>query len=373
LAQIIIRKGHDIQIAGVPKKEVAIPLQPISIALHPTEFKYIKPKLLIKEGDHVKIGSPLFYDKCNPDIRWASPATGDIAAVHYGPRRSIQKILIKLDKHEESLEFKRFDSEAILSSSREIIIDHILSAGLWPVIRQRPFNKVANPKETPSSIFISCVNSAPLTADLDLVMRNKQATFHAGINALSRITDGQVNVVVGDTSTSETFMDIPHAETHSITGPHPAGNVGIQIHHIDPLKPGKLIWTVDAQFVLTLGTLFLKGVFDPGIVVAVGGPGVKNPIHFQSRIGAAVKSLVKDRLKDGNYRLISGDVLTGETIDWDDHLHFYHTCVSIIPESDKREFLGFLRPGSSKTRYSLTNAFLFFSSSLISFYNITKW
>jgi len=367
MQQLKIKKGHDIQIAGVPKKELEIPGKSQTVAIHPIEFRYIKPKLLVKEGDNVKIGTPLFFDKRNPDIKWASPGAGKITAIHYGPRRVIEKLIIELDKDEESVQLPVMDTGQILESSKEQITDQILKAGLWPMIRQRPFNKVANPSDKPSSIFISCFNSAPLTVDLDIALRNRQSTFNTGIAALSRLTNGDVHVCVNENSISETFMDMPHAKTHSISGPHPAGNVGIQIHHIDPLKPGKVIWTVDAQHVVTLGRLFLKGVFDPSIIMAVGGTAVNKPTHLKTRIGTAIEPLIKDRLTDEQRRFISGDVLTGNTNNKDGHVFYYHTSVSVLPETNEREFLGMLRFGTGKSRYSLTRAFGSFRRSLFPF------
>ncbi len=367
MSQVNIKKGHDIQITGVPKKELEIPRQSQTVAIHPTDFRYIKPKLLVKEGDKVKIGTPLFFDKRNPEIEWASPGAGKVAAIHYGPRRVIEKILIEIDEDEESVELPVMDTAQILESPKEKITEQILNVGLWPMIRRRPFNKVANPATSPSSIFVSCFNSAPLTVDLDVALRNRQSAFRAGIAVLSRLTEGDVHVCVGENSISETFMDIPHAKTHSISGPHPAGNVGIQIHHIDPLKPGKIIWTVEAQHVVTLGRLFLKGVFDPSIVMTIGGPAVNKPTHFKTRIGTAIQPLIKDRVNDEPNRFISGDVLTGKTNDKDGHVSFYHSCVSVLPESDEREFLSMLKLGSGKSRYSLTNAFSSFQRSLFSF------
>ncbi len=367
MSQINIKKGHDIQIAGVPKKELEIPERTQTVAIHPTEFRYVKPKLLVKEGDNVKIGTPLFFDKHHPDIKWGSPGGGKVTTIHYGPRRVIEKIIIEIDKNEETIQLPVLEITQILESSKEKITEQILNAGLWPMIRQRPFNKIADPAAKPSAVFVSCYNSAPLTVDLDVALDNKRSAFNAGIAVLSRLTNGDVHVGVSEQSISDTFMDIPHAKIHSISGPHPAGNVGIQIHHIDPLKPGKIIWTVEAQHVVTLGRLFLEGVFDPSIVMTIGGPAVNKPTHLKTRIGTAIQPLISDKLNNVPNRIISGDVLTGKTNDKDGHVYFYHSSISVLPESDKREFLSMLKLGSGKSRYSLTNAFSSFRRSLFPF------
>ena len=367
MARIIIKKGHNIQISGVPSLDLVNAGQTVSVAYLPEEFRYIKPKLLVNEGDTVKIGTPLFFDKKIPDVKWAALGSGKISAIHYGQRRVIEKIIIVVDKNEETLEHAYYDHQEITNLTNDQVKDQLLNAGMWPLIRQRPFNKIANPRDLPDSIFISCYNSAPLSVDLDVALRNRRSSFQAGITALSKLTEGKVNVVVDENSTSDTFKDLQHAETHLISGPHPAGNVGIQIHNINPLTPRKVIWTVNVQHVVTIGRLFLKGIFDPSLIIAIGGPGVKNPIHLKSRMGASIQSLVTDRLHDVSHRMVSGDVLTGSTVDKDDFIHYYNSAVASIPHSDKRTFLGMLHPGSSKSHYSLTHTYFKFGTSTFPF------
>lgn len=358
MARISIKKGHDIRIVGKPIPEIQPSKSVRTVALHPNEFRYVKPRLLVKTGDQVKIGTPLFFDKKAPTVKWSSPGSGKIAAIHFGHRRVLEKIVIELDKNEEHESFKKFDHKEITKLSRDEVAGQILQAGLWPLIRQRPFNKIANPGAIPAAIFISCYNSAPLAVDLDLALRNRKPIFQAGVSALAKLTHGPVNIIVNDQAVSDTFNNIEHAVTHSISGPHPAGNVGIQIHHIDPLKPKKVIWTVEAQFVVTLGNLFLKGQFDPQIVVTVGGPSAVNPVHLESRIGSDLQSITEGHIVAKPARIISGDVLTGIEKDAQDHLGFYHTSVAIVPHADEREFMGMLKLGSYATRYSLTNTFM---------------
>lgn len=358
MARIKITKGHNIRIAGKPAANIIQGDTPGTVAYQPVEFRYIKPKLMVQEGDVVKLGTPLFFDKRNPEVKWASPGGGTVKAIHFGPRRVIEKIIIELDKHEESEQYNSYSHQEIAALTKEAVRTQILDSGLWPMIRQRPFNKIADPNSEPSSIFISCINSAPLSVDLDIALRNRRSSFQAGVNALSRLTEGKVNIVVSDDSLTDTFIDVENAETHYISGPHPAGNVGIQIHHIDPLKPNKVIWTLSAQQVVTLGRLFLKGVFNPSVVMAVSGTGVNEPTHVKTRVGTSIKSLLNGKLKDGSLRIISGNVLTGSISDMDGYVGYYQTTISVIPNSEEREFLRMLKPGSAKTRYSLTNTFL---------------
>ncbi len=194
MARIIIKKGHNIQISGVPSLDLVNAGQTVSVAYLPEEFRYIKPKLLVNEGDTVKIGTPLFFDKKIPDVKWAALGSGKISAIHYGQRRVIEKIIIVVDKNEEALEHAYYDHQEITNLTNDQVKDQLLNAGMWPLIRQRPFNKIANPRDLPDSIFISCYNSAPLSVDLDVALRNRRSSFQAGITALSKLTEGKVNV-----------------------------------------------------------------------------------------------------------------------------------------------------------------------------------
>ena len=358
MADIQIKKGHDIRITGVPKREILKTPTSKCVAIRPVDFRNIKPKLYVKEGDTVKIGSPLFFDKKNPTVTWASPGCGTISEIKYGPRRVIEQIVVQLDTQEEAVAHTTYAPGEISSLNRIIITESIQQGNLWPFIRQRPFNKIVNPEDTPRDIFISGINTAPLTVDLDLTLSDKQVPFQAGINMLRQLTSGSVHLTIGKNSTCETFTALQNVELHRITGPHPAGNVGIQIHHIRPLKPGDIVWTVQAQHVATLGNFFLTGKFDPTILISVGGPSVENPIHLKTRIGVQLETILKHNVVGKNNRFISGNPLTGTETELDGFLGYYDTTVSVIPEGRERKFLGMLAPGSSKSQYSLSKTFL---------------
>jgi Na+-transporting NADH:ubiquinone oxidoreductase subunit A len=308
----------------------------------------------------VQIGSPLFFDKTNPSVKWASPANGTVKTIQFGARRIIEKIEIKVDGS-ESIQGQVFTSEQLTSANRTTILNRILEANLFPLIRQRPFNKVANPKDFPRDIFISAVNTAPLSVDLDPVIESEKAAFQAGVTALSKLTDGSVVV------TSKKAMELQHAEVQTISGPHPAGNVGIQIHQSKPIKPGVIIWSVNAQHVITLGKLFLKGSYSPDILVTIAGPGATNPQTVSAKVGASIGSLILNQDLSEPTRLISGNVLTGQTVDVDNFLGFYDSSVSIVSDSVDRPFMGMLAVGNSKSKYSLTNTFLTFGEKLFNF------
>lgn len=371
MATIKIKKGHNIQITGRPQNELTADLPLTVFGLNPHEFRSIKPKLLVKIGDRVKIGSPLFFDKLQPSIKWPSPAGGTIEQIQFGPRRIIEKIVIIRNDEESTLKFESFKPLEISRLGREKILEIIIKGNLWPLIRQRPFNKLANPLDKPRDIFISGWNTAPLAVNLDLALRGKLVQFQAGIDALRQLTEGKVHLSLEESTVSE-ILNVKGVEINRFTGPHPAGNVGIQIHHINPLRPREIIWVIEAQQITTLGQFLLSGEFDPALIAAVGGPGVINPAHIKARIGACLGDLLKNNIKSGSQRIISGDVLTGLTSSLTGHLGFYDSTVSVLPEGGRREFLGMLKPGSSQTRYSLTNAFFKFKNNLFSFNTLSN-
>ena len=357
---IIIRKGHDIRIAGIPSKDVVSIPGSDTVAISPKTFRGVKPKRMVSEGDQVQIGSPLFFDKTKPEVKWASPANGTVQTIQFGARHVIEKIEIKVEGS-DSISGQTFLMEQLESADRQIILNRILEANLFPLIRQRPFNKVANPKDLPRDIFISAVNTAPLSVDLRTVIESEKEAFQAGITALSKLTDGRVFV------TSRNVIELQNAEVQTISGPHPAGNVGIQIHYTKPIKPHDFIWTVDAQHVITLGKLFLTGSYQPNVIVSVGGSGVNNPQTVSAKVGASIGSLIAKLDISEPTRLISGNVLTGQTVEVDNFLGFYDSSVSIILDTVDRPFMGMLALGNNKSKYSLTHTFLTFGEKLFNF------
>ena len=358
MAHINIRKGHNIRISGSPENEYFSRLKSKTVSIQPNNFRYVKPKLLVKVGDKVDIGSPIFFDKVQPDIKWASPGGGEIKEIILGDRRSVENIIIELHEEEKSVLHTPVKYQEISSLGKKKVTDQIMEANLWPMIRQRPFNKIADPNDTPMAIFVSGFNSAPLTVNLDFALRYKQSVFQAGLNVLNQLSNGNVHLTFEVDTNCETLTAARNVNLHTVNGPHPSGNVGIQIHHINPWKPNEVIWVINAQHVLTIGDLFLKGIYDPSIVATVAGPGVKNPAHIQTRTGASIETFLLDNLNSDDNRIISGDVLTGQETNLNGFLGYYDTTISVVPNSNEREFLGLLKPGNEQSRYSVTNAFI---------------
>jgi len=346
--------------SGIPNTDIASAAAPQNVSILPSSFRGVKPKLMVDEGDQVKIGSPLFFDKTKPEVRWASPASGNVTSIQFGARRVIEKIEITVENNDK-VSIQTLSQGEFESASRKTILDKILKANLFPLIRQRPFNKVADPKDIPRDIFISGHNSAPLSVDLSRLIKDEKDIFQTGLNVLKKLTEGNVYLTLGSS------MEFDNVITQTISGPHPSGNVGIQIHHTKPLRPGDVIWSVNAQHVITLGKLFQTGSYDPTVIVSIGGSGATNPSTVKTIMGVNIGLLVEEQNLKEPIRLISGDVLTGKTVENEDFLGFYDSSVSIINDDVKRPFLGMLSPGSSRTKYSLTNAFLSFGNKAFNF------
>ena len=336
---------------GIPSNEITSSIVPEKVSISPNTFRGIKPKLIVSEGDRVNTGSPLFYDKLKPDVKWASPASGVVSSIRFGARRVIESIEVAVEDGKAN-EFEPLSEAKLSSANRGIIMDRLLEANIFPLIRQRPFNKVADPTVVPRDIFISGYNTAPLSVDLSSTIISQKESFQIGLNVLAKLTEGTVFL------TSESPMEFDNITNQTISGPHPSGNVGIQIHHIKPLRPGEVVWTVNAQHVITIGKLFQIGYYDPTCIVSIGGSGASDPQTVQATTGCSIKSLLKNQSIDNNVRIVSGDVLTGSPMRSSDFLGYYDSSLTIVNDRVSRPFLGMLAIGSSATKYSLTNTFL---------------
>lgn len=349
-----IKRGLDIKLTGnAGKVLVSLPL-PEMFALKPSDFPGLTPKLLAKEGDEIEAGTPLFYDKNNEAIKFCAPVSGEIIEIVRGDKRKILELKILVDKETRYAVFPKSNPGNL---NRENIIQALLDSGVWPFIRRRPFGIIANPNETPKSIFISAFDSNPLAPDNDFIMQGNEEDFQTGLDALAKLTSGKVHVNINAASTSQSlFTNVKGVVINKISGPHPAGNVGTQIHHIDPVNKGEAVWYLSPQDVLIIGRLFNKGRFDASRVIALTGSQVNDPKYYKTIVGCSIKQMLTDAgLKEGDNRIISGNVLTGSQIAADGFLGFYDTQITVIPEGHEFEFMGWLAPGFHK--YSMSRTF----------------
>ncbi|MDG4714723.1 MULTISPECIES: Na(+)-translocating NADH-quinone reductase subunit A [Winogradskyella] len=353
---IRIKKGLDIKLVGEAEKTTENAIVSNFYYIRPEDFHSIIPKLVAKEGTRVKAGETLFYNKDNEAMKFVSPVSGEVTEVQRGPRRRIDAIKITADKEQSYLDHGKFDA----SADADKIKAHLLASGCWAFVKQRPYDVVANPNHSPKAIFISGYASAPLAADLDYTLAGKEAELQAAVSALSKLTEGKVHVSVGNNNSP--LAGLNDVSVHKVSGPHPSGNVGTLINKVDPINKGEVVWTVNAQDLVIIGELLLTGKFNAERVVALAGSSVKKPRYFRTKIGSEVATMVYDNGvdKDGNDRIISGNVLTGKKVAPDGALDYYSNVLTVIPEGDDYEFFGWNKPIFNKisTSRALTFSWL---------------
>jgi Na+-transporting NADH:ubiquinone oxidoreductase subunit A len=349
---IKLKRGFDIRIAGSADKLIAIAAEAELYAVKPVDFPGLTPKLNVKPGDIVKAGSPLFHDKVRPEIAFTSPVSGVVVSVERGERRKMLEVVVEKNGS-EYIGFGKADASSL---SRDQVKEKLLLSGLWPSVRQRPYHVIAKPSDVPKSIFISGFDTAPLAPDFSFIMDNSSASlFQAGIAAVSKLTDGKVNMILnGSSDPSPVLKDCSGVEISYFSGPHPAGNVGIHIHHLDPVNKGEVVWYVNLQDLLAIGTLFTEGIYKPERLVALTGSEVMHPQYYKMLSGASVSTAVEGNVKPGTLRYISGNVLTGTKIEKKGYLGYYDSQITVIPEGDHYEFFGWAVPGANKLSFSKT-------------------
>lgn len=352
-----LTRGHDILLSGKAEgwNKGA---QAATFAVQPANFNGLSsaiPKLEVEEKQTVKAGDVLFYDKKHPEIKYVAPVSGEVIAINRGEKRAIAEVVILADREMQYRDLPAMDLE---SASREELVAFLMEYGGWPLIRRRPFNVIATPDEVPVNIFISTFDTAPLAADQNLVVEGRGAAFQKGIEALARMTSGKVYLGMdarGDNPPSEVFTGAQLCEKVWFKGKHPAGNVGVQIHHIAPINPADRVWTLGVQEVITLGHMFLDRRYRAERVVAVAGAELQSPAYVRTYIGANVGDLVKGNLKEGKQRILSGDVLTGARKSESQFLDFYDDQITVLQEGDYFEMFGWLLP--IKPRPSISRTF----------------
>ena len=342
---IIIRKGLDLPVGGAAEQCVTDMRDIATCAVKPTDFVGLTPKMMVAEGDAVKVGDALFCDKNDERIRFTSPVSGVVKAVVRGEKRRILEVVVESDGKLEASE--HFENS-------EDIKKMMLQCGLWTMLRQRPFGIVANPDDEPKAIFVSAFSSAPLAPDYDFIMQGREEFLKKGLEALTKLTKGIVHVCYCPDQKLAGKLQTPNSklQTHFVKGPHPSGNIGTQINYIDPINKGDVVWTMNLQDVAVLGELVSTGVYNPEKVIAVAGPNVEKPQYYRIKAGACIKDI---KVKEHS-RVVSGDVLSGTQIAPDDFIGAYNDLVSVIPEGDYYDFMGWLMPGFKK--YSFSRTFL---------------
>jgi len=336
---IRIKNGLTINLKGAAKNIVKKAPYPKSVSLNPSNFHLIIPKMVVKVGEKVNVGDVIFYSKKDERIKFCSPVDGIIKEIVRGEKRKIIEIVINVDNQKKIepsiIEFEKLNPDEIKNT--------ILKSGCWPFIKQRPYDIIANPSDKPKSIFISSFNSAPISADFQIILEDQKEEFKMGLQVLSKLTDGEINICI-QKDVSTFINDINGIKVYSVSGPHPSGNVGVQIHHINPINSGEKIWTIGPEDVAILGRFFLTGIYKPIRTIAVSGAPVKNPKYYKTIAGSELYEIINDAGTDSNdsLRIINGDVLTGNKVEPDNYLGFYNNTVSVLREGNQYRMFGWV-------------------------------
>ncbi len=356
---ISIKKGLDIKLKGAAKSFVDAAIKSKYFAVKPSDFHGIIPKLILKEGESVKAGEAIFYDKSNEAIKFVAPASGKIIEIARGEKRRILSIKIEADSTQSMLDHGKLD---VSSASAEEIKAKLLSSGCWPFIKQRPYDIIANPTSEPKSIFISAHATAPLAASNEVVLKGHEEALQTALDALAKLTKGLIHVGIPSSGES-IFVGMSGVVTHKIKGPHPSGNVGTLINKIDPVNKGEVVWTISPQDLVIIGKLLLTGEFDATRVIAFCGSSVSEPRYMETKIGAELSTILYDKgiEQSDHVRIIMGNVLTGKQSAPDGYVDFYNNSLTVIPEGDDYELFGWNKPVFDKisSTRALTFSWLF--------------
>ena len=340
-------KGHNLKLKGTPSKKVIEIPQGDFYAVHPCQYKGMKPKLLVKKGSSVKIGTPLFFDKTKDSVKVVSPICGTVEDIVFGKRRIVEKILIKREGAE---------SEPLTVNKDSSFKDFLLESGLWSYFRQRPFSKVPDPEVKPRAIFLTMHQTGPFSLDLENILHESKHDLSEGIKMLSALTDGDVFLSFKKGSSFSEGMDLDGVNVNYFGGPHPSGNIGVQIHHLQPIAGrDDIVYYLSMQDLLSIVKTFKTGKYHFDKIISCGGTGVTEPSYYKVNRGALIKDMIGD-VDVEKYRIISGDVLSGTVASLEDSLNSFDEILSVIPEIQEREFVGWALPGLNK--YSLSNTFV---------------
>lgn len=350
-----IRKGLDLPISGVPEQHVTTGASIHHVAIVGDDYVGMRPAMLVQEGDRVIKGQALFEDKKNPGVMFTAPASGTVVAIHRGERRVLQSVVIQIEG-DEKREFARFDAADLATLSHDVVQTQLLESGLWTALRTRPYSKTPVPGTVPAAIFVTAIDTNPLSADPQPLILAERKAFDAGLTVLTRLTPGKVHVCQ---ACGGKLGGHPQGQVafNEFAGPHPAGLVGTHIHFLEPVSLTKQVWHLNYQDVIAIGKLFTTGELCAERIIAIGGPQATQPRLVRTLLGADLTALLAGETKEGENRIISGSVLSGRhatgPMAW---LGRFHLQVSVVLEGRDKELFGWVLPGAEK--YSVTRTTL---------------
>jgi Na+-transporting NADH:ubiquinone oxidoreductase subunit A len=351
-----IKKGLDLPISGKPEQKITDTKVVSKVALVGFDYVGMKPTMYVQVGDVVKKGQLLFEDKKTTGVKYTSPANGKVVEINRGEKRVFQSIVIEITG-DDAIEFEKFDSNSLSALNREQVVTNLVESGMWTAFRTRPYSKVPALDAKPNSIFVTAMDTQPLAADPEVIIKESEQAFKDGLSIIEKLTDGKVFVctkpgsAISSNGSSRVVFE-------SFSGPHPAGNVGTHIHFLDPVSANKQVWSISYQDVIAVGKLFTSGELCVERVISLAGPGVKSPRLIKTRVGACVAELTNGELTSpSSARIISGSILGGRTSRGSvAYLGRYANQISVLEEQKEREFMGWLSPGINK--FSVMNIYL---------------
>ena len=347
MANVIrLRKGLDIHLQG-KAEETKLNLKSNGhFALVPDDFEGVVPKVVVREGDVVKAGDTLFVNKLYPEVRFASPVSGKVTAVVRGERRKVLCVKVEADAEQQYVDYGKKD---VTKMDGKAVVDALLEAGLFGYINQLPYAISTNPSVMPKSIFVSALRDKPLAGNFEFEVKGQEQDFVTGLQALSKIAKTYLDLgIQPDLQAKLQQMNVEKdVELTVFEGKCPAGNVGVQVNHIDPVNKGEVVWTIgDPTVVLFIGRLFNTGKVNLTRTVALCGSEVKKPCYADMLVGQELSTLLSNSYDaDHSVRIINGNVLTGTVTTKDGFLGAHTSEITVIPEGDdNNEMLGWIMP-----------------------------
>ncbi|PRY63961.1 Na+-transporting NADH:ubiquinone oxidoreductase subunit A [Vreelandella songnenensis] len=354
---IEVKKGLDLPITGAPEQRIE-DAQPVRyVAILGTDYVGMKPTMEVQEGDKVKLGQLLFTDKKVEGVRFTAPASGEVVAINRGEKRRLLSVVIKVEENEEAMTFASHDRSSLAQLDRQLVVDQLVETGLWTALRTRPFSRTPAIDSKPADIFVTAVDTHPLSADPAVIINENTQAFEDGLKVLTRLTEGNVFLCTG-ADANIPGGDIDGVRAESFAGPHPAGLVGTHIHYLSPVALHKKVWHIGYQDVIAFGKLFTEGKLSTERVVAIGGPRAEKPRLVRTRMGASTEELLAGEvIKPDDTRVISGSVFSGFTAEGQlSYLGRFSNQISLLEEGNKRALLGWLSLGTD--RHSVLGIYL---------------
>ena len=335
---IKVKRGLKLRLKGEAQKKKSPARKSKTYAIIPDNFHSLVPKMLIKkEGTRVKAGEPLFYSKYNEETKVVSPVSGTLKEIERGARRRILRVIVEADS---KMDYLKHDVLDPLKTDADKLKAHIFESGCGIFFKQRPYDIPVDAKDSPKAIYISAFNTTPIGADFEYILEGKERFFQNGINALTKLTEGKVYLGV-DKKSASFLHDIQNVEILRISGPHPAGTLGVQIQKTEPINKGEKVWTIRPEDVASLGELLATGRYNPERTIAVCGSDAIDRQYFTTLIGAEINSIIEE-VDTNKTRIISGDVFTGDRANNGDHINFFNNEITLIPEGNQYRMFGWL-------------------------------